>query len=343
MKYLTLVAALVAALAVAVSPSFGSSHREAPLTLQDPTGDDTDFYVFKSPDAPDAVTFAANWIPFEDPAGGPNFYKFDDKARYYINVDNTGDGRYDVRYRFAFKTQYRNKGTFLYALGEPVNSPRDKDLNVIQTYSVTREDYRGGRLAGTKVVVKDALTPPNNVGAKTTPYYAATSRKAIETVDGGGKVFAGPREDPFFASLGRIFDTVNLEGAGLGNKGGGVDDLAGYGVHSIVLQDPDEDVTRDGKPVMDMKAGNAVIGAWASTERRSVDVGGKGGGGWRQVSRLGNPLVNEVIIPLSHKDKFNRTQPAGDAKNYGAFVVKPGIAAALNALYPDVKAPEDDR
>ena len=343
MKYLMLVGAVVAALAAVTAIGFSASHREAPLTSQDPTGDDTDFYVFKSPDAPDATTFVANWIPFEDPAGGPNFYSFDPKARYYINVDNTGDGVYDIRYRFQFKTTYREPGTYLYALGGPVTSPRDKDLNVIQTYTVTREEYRSGRLVGAERIAKDRLTPPNNVGEKTTPNYSETARKAIQELSGGVKIFAGQREDPFFASLGRIFDTVNLTGAGLGNKGGGVDDLAGYGVHSVVLQVPDEHVTRDGRAVEDAKARNAVIGAWASTERRSLDAGGSAKGGWRQVSRLGNPLVNELIIPLADKDKFNRTQPSNDAANYGKYVVKPGIAAALNALYPDVNAPEDDR
>ena len=342
MKAIALLAALCAALVVAVPASFGSSHREAPLSSQDPTADDTDFYVFKAPDAPKATTFVANWLPFEDPAGGPNFYAFDPKARYYINVDNTGDGVYDVRYRFTFKTRYRAPGTFLYALGEPVTSPRDKDLNTIQTYTVTRERYRDGKVVSSKVVGSDLLTAPANVGAKTTPDYAATAAKAIEPLPGGGKVFAGQRDDPFYASLGRIFVTVNLTGAGLGNKGGGVDDLAGYGVHSVVLQVPDAQVTRDGEAVADQKASNAVIGAWASTERRSLGVNGPSGG-WRQVSRLGNPLVNEVIIPLAEKDRFNRTQPADDAANYGKYVIKPGLAVALNKLYPQVKAPESNR
>jgi hypothetical protein len=342
MKRLSIVAALVA-IVVAVPLSIGSSHREAPLTSIDPTADDTDVYAYTAKDAQDSLTVVANWVPFEDPAGGPNFYKFDDEARYYINVDNTGDGVYDIRYRFDFTTKTRNEGTFLYGLGDKITSPRDKDLNVVQSYTVTRERYEGGRVASAKVLGERLLTPPNNVGEKTTPDYAATAKKAIEELDGGVKVFAGQRDDPFYASLGRIFDTVNLTGAGLGNKGGGVDDLAGYGVHSVVLQVPDKAVTRDGKAVESEKASNAVIGAWASTERRSLDVNGKGSGEWRQVSRLGNPLVNEVIIPLADKDKFNRTQPAADAKNFGKYVVTPGLAAALNALYPDVKAPEDNR
>jgi hypothetical protein len=161
---------------------------------------------------------------------------------------------------------------------------------------------------------------------------------------GGGKVFAGQREDPFFAALGRIFDTVNLTGAGLGNEGGGVDDLAGYAVQSIVLQVPEAEVTADGKPVADEKAANAVVGVWASTERQTINPDGSGSGGYQQISRLGNPLVNEVIIPLGEKDRFNRTTPDDDAANYGKYVLQPELAAVLNILFPDmVNAPEKNR
>src|SRR5213592_3708950 len=135
-----LVAALLAALAagvLAVVPGSGSSHREAPLTSIDPTGDDTDVYAFTAKDAPGALTVVANWIPFEDPAGGPNFYRFDDRARYYLNVDNTGDGKYDVRYRFTFKTHTRNPNSFLYAT-PTVTSIDDPQLNVFQTYNIDR-------------------------------------------------------------------------------------------------------------------------------------------------------------------------------------------------------------
>src|SRR3954462_14104663 len=168
MRRIALIAALIAA-AIAVPLSFGSSHREAPLSSIDPTADDTDLYAFKAKDAPDALTVVANWIPFEDPAGGPNFYKFDDRAHYYLNVDNTGDGVYDVRYLFTFKTKQRNAGTFLYGLGGPITSPRDKDLNVLQSYTVTKETYRGGKVVSAKVLAKDLLAAPDNIGAKTTP------------------------------------------------------------------------------------------------------------------------------------------------------------------------------
>jgi len=341
MKKYALAAAL-AAVAIAVPLSIGSSHREAPLIALDPTGDNTDTYAFTANDATGKLTLVANWIPFEDPAGGPNFYRFDDAARYYLNVDNTGEGVPDVRYLFDFNTKVRNKGSFLYGLGGEITSLRDPDLNVIQTYKLVRERLRNGRVVSTKVLGRGLPTPPNNVGPKTTPNYEQTASAAVRSLPGGVKVFAGQRDDPFYASLGRIFDTINLTGAGLGNMGGGVDDLAGYSVHSTILQVPEAQVTRNRRGVAGPDANNAVVGVWSTTERRSLSVGGRGGGSYRQISRLGNPLVNEVIIPLGQKDRFNRTTPDRDAELYGRFVVEPELAKVLNALF-DVGAPETNR
>ncbi|HEY3019535.1 MAG TPA: DUF4331 domain-containing protein, partial [Solirubrobacteraceae bacterium] len=259
-----LIGALVAALAagaLAVAVGVGSSHREAPLTSLDPTGDDTDVYAFTAKDAPGALTVVANWIPFEDPAGGPNFYRFDDRAHYYINVDNTGDGAYNVRYQFKFRTKIGNKGTFLYAL-PGVSSISDAKLNVKQFYDVTRIRYRKGKAVSAKVVGRSLPVAPNNVGPKTIPDYAKVANQAIRSLSGGGKVFAGQREDPFYVDLGATFDGINLRNA-TGNEGGGKDDLAGYGVHSIVLQVPEAAVTRDAKPVAGADAKNAVIGVWS--------------------------------------------------------------------------------
>jgi Domain of unknown function (DUF4331) len=343
MKKLAFAATLLA-FALAASISMGASHREAPLTSLDPSGDNTDTYAFTAKDAPGALTIAANWIPFEDPAGGPNFYRFDDNARYYTNIDNTGDGKPDIRYRFTFKTNTKNKESFLYGLGGEVRKLDDENLNLTQTYTVVREELRDGGLVSSKVVGRNLLTPPNNVGPKTTPDYADTAAAAVHTLKGGGKVFAGQRDDPFFISLGRVFDTVNLTGAGLGNEGGGVDDLAGYSVHSTVVQLPEAQVTRDGKPAEGPNAPNAVVGVWSTTERPNLNVAtGEIAGEYQQVSRLGNPLVNEVVIPMGQKDRFNRTTPDQDAKNYGKYVIEPELARVLNALFPDVKAPEKNR
>ena len=241
------VMAAVAASAFAVSLSFGSSHREAPSIALDPTADNTDLYAFKANDAPNDLTIVANWIPFEDPAGGPNFYRFDDNADYYINIDNTGTGKPAIRYKFKFKTHTRNGNTFLDAL-PGVRSINDPKLNVYQTYSVTRELYSNGRKVSQKVIARGLPVAPNNVGPKTFPDYNSVAAQAVKSLPGGGKVFAGQRDDPFFVDLGATFDGINLR-VGTGNRGGGKDDLAGYNVHSVVLQVPEADVTRDHKPV----------------------------------------------------------------------------------------------
>jgi hypothetical protein len=343
MRRIALIAALIAA-AIAVPLSFGSSHREAPLTSIDPTADDTDLYAYTANDAPGALTVVANWIPFEDPAGGPNFYKFDDRAHYYINVDNTGDGAPDVRYQFAFKTKIGNPDSFLYAL-PGVSSINDPKLNVKQTYTITRSTYKNGKAGSSKVIARGVPVAPNNVGPRTFPNYDAVANQAIRSLPGGGKVFAGQRDDPFFVDLGQTFDAINFRpNVGTGNQGGGKDDLAGYNVHSVVLQVPESAVTRDAKAVSGPAAANAVVGVWASTERRALQVSGSGKskGKWVQVSRLGNPLVNEVVIPIGQKDKFNRTQPKDDAKNYGKYVLKPELAAVMNLLFK-VNAPETGR
>jgi hypothetical protein len=345
-KFTTLLVALLAAIGagvLSVALSSGSSHREAPLTAIDPTGDDTDLYAFTADDAPGSLTVVANWIPFEDPAGGPNFYRLDDRAEYYINIDNTGDGKYDVRYQFKFRTHTRDKESFLYAL-PGVSSISDPKLNVYQTYTVRRETYKNGRQTGSRVVGSGLPEAPNNVGPKTIPNYNAVANQAIRSISGGGKVFVGQRDDPFFVDLGTAFDAINFR-VGTGNAGGGKDDLAGYNVHSIVLQVPEAQVTRDHQAVSSASAANAVVGVWSSTERPRLLVsnsGTKGRGKDVQVSRLGNPLVNEVVIPLGQKDKFNRTQPSNDGKNFGKYVVSPQLAKVMNALF-NLGVKENDR
>src|SRR4051812_17574631 len=349
------VAVAAAAGGAVTALSSGSSHREAPLSSLDPTGDDTDVYAFTAADTPDKLTVVANWIPFEDPAGGPNFYRFDDRAKYYINIDNSGDGKPDVRYQFRFHTKVRNPDSFLYAL-PGVSSITDPKLNVLQTYDVRRETYKNGARVASRRIAHGLPTAPNNVGPKTIPDYAAVAAQANRSLPGGGKVFAGQVDDPFFVDLGTTFDAINIR-KGTGAEGGGRDDLAGYNVHSIVLQVPEADVTRDAKPVADAKAANAVVGVWSSTERPRVQVtgqaarvahratrhGGRGDDGEVQVSRLGNPLVNEVVIPLGKKDFFNATQPSDDLKNFGKYVVSPEVAKVINILFPGLNVPENDR
>jgi hypothetical protein len=347
MKRLAILAALLA-VGVVVPLSIGSSHREAPRILKDPTADNTDVWAFNAKDAPGSLTVVANWIPLADPAGGPNFYPLDENARYYVKIDNTGDGYEDVAYRWDFKTRYRNPNSFLYA-APTVDSVRDPDLNLFQTYDLYKETYnRKRKLTGVKRVVNDAPVVPDNVGPKTIPNFAQVEAGGVAPVRGGGKTIVTPADDAFFVDLGTIFDGINLDkpgrpNIGLGNQGGGKDDVAGYNTKSFVLQVPEREVTRNGKQVAGMGAKNAVVGVWASTERKRGSVLRQASGrihrkGWHrkhwvQVSRLGNPLINEVIIPIGQKDKFNATSPANDAKNFGKFALNPEPARILNALF----------
>ncbi len=331
MRKTTLGAAAVAALAagsLAVPGVFGSSHREAPKILADPTADNTDVYAFTAPDAPHSLTVVANWIPLEEPAGGPYFGKLDPRARYYVKIDNTGDGRADVAYRWKFKQKFLKPDSFL------------DQGNFVQSYDLYKETYKGKKEHSHKIA-SNVPVAPANAGPKTTPNYAATQAATIRGLSGGGKTFVGPSDDPFFVDLGAVFDGINIDkpgrpNIGLGNQGGGKDDVAGYNTHSFVLQVPESEVTRDGKRVSDAKAGNAAVGVWATTERRRVSVlrhGKRHGSRWVQVSRLGNPLINEVVIPIGQKDKFNRTSPADDLKNFGKYALNPEPARLLNALF----------
>ena len=337
MKKLALVAVLAAS-AIAVGLSSGSSHREAPGSSLDPTGDWTDVYFFTPNDDPGSVAVVANVIPFEDPAGGPLFYSLDPNARYYINFDNTGDGRYDVRYRFEIKDKINKQTRLALGASGPVTSVRDKDLLLRQTYNIVREKYnRHGKLTGKKTIARNLPVAPSNIGPKTMPNYQDLVNGAVKSLDGGGQVFVGQRDDAFFIDLGMTFDLINFRDSTTGNAGGFKDDLAGYAVHSFVLKLPERAITRNGKAVAGPDSSNAGVGVWASTERRKLVVsGGRGRGGsgrYVQVNRLGNPLINELFIPLSRKDEFNRSQPQNDGKKFGEYALEPELVKAINALF----------
>lgn len=347
--------AIIVASAIAIPFSNGSSHREAPNIMLDPSADNTDTYAFTAPDAPGDITVVANWIPGQVPANGPNFFRFDNRARYYINFDNTGEGDADIRYRFDFDTKLTNKKSYLYSR-ENVQDFSDPGLNLRETYSITRETYRNGKLKKQKTVARKLPVPPSNIGPKTFPNYENFEAAAIQDLPGGGKVFAGQRDDPFFVDLGAAFDSINLR-AGTGNTGLGKDDFSDFSTSAIVLQLPEKLVTKDGKAVESMDSNNAVVGVWASTERRKLEVrnatfsseapkkvGGKKGkkNNWVQVSRLANPLVNELLVPLSKKDQYNRIEPSSDPKFLVKYLRTPELAAQLNRLF-GVNAPEEDR
>jgi hypothetical protein len=331
----------------ALSPTRASSHREAPLISEDPVADNTDTYVWRSPDRPDTVTLVGNWIPLEEPAGGPNFNKFGDDVKYTLNVDNDGDAVDDIVYEFRFRTSVQNSNTFLYNTG-PITSLDDPDFNIRQSYSVAKVEN------GRRTMVASGLaTPPVNIGPRSTPNYEALAAAAVANLKGGGKVFAGQRDDPFFVDLGSAFDLLGLRPLNQAHlikrpTEKGVDGVGGFNTHSIVLQVPITELTRDHKPLSGPTDPDAVIGVYAASERRQVRVlSSKGNqpsqfGKWVRVSRLGMPLVNEVVIPLGKKDRFNASDPADDAQ-FGKFVLAPEPARLIPVLYPGVKVPAAPR
>jgi hypothetical protein len=339
-------AATAAAVALAVAPPFGgaSSHREAPSISQDPTADNTDVYAFRSPDAPDTATIVANWIPFEEPAGGPNFYRFSDDVKYELKVDNTGDARPDVTYEFRFATKVRNPDSFLYN-GGPITFDAKKgqytNLNVVQTYTLRKitTDAKGRSVV--TVLGRNLLTPPNNVGKASTPDYASLVAPAVYSFKDGTRVFAGQRDDPFFVDLGGTFDLISFRSAPPGAfSAGGVDGLRGYSTNTIAIQVPIRQLTRTKSVPTDVQSTNSVVGVYATASRPVIDLK-KGTARWQQVSRLANPLINEVVIPLGKKDLWNRSAPADD-KQFEKNYLKPELAAVLNALY-DLGSPTTGR
>jgi len=273
---------------------YSSSHREAPLISGDPTADGTDLYAFTSPDAPDTTTLIANYLPFQNPPGGPNFYSFDDNVLYDIKIDNNGDAVPDITYQYKFTTTTQNPKTFLYNTG-PIKSLDDPMWNIRQTYSLTKITAAGSTVLGT-----DIPTPPSNVGPTSTPNYEQLQAEAVKTI-GNVKTFAGQSDDPFFADLGGIFDLLSIRKVP-GNEGGGKDGLRGFNVQSLALQVPTTELTSDGSRPTDPKSPAAVIGVWTTSSRRSTTVLGAGtataSGDFVQVSRLGAPLVNEVVVPI---------------------------------------------
>jgi hypothetical protein len=310
-----------------------SSHREAPLISQDPLADNTDLYAFVSPDRPDSVTILADYIPLEQPAGGPNFPAFDDTVLYEIHVDNDGDGDDDLTYQFRFQTATRNPDTFLYNTGT-ISSLDDPHWNRPQTYSVTLVTAGPGHSTRSTTLGIDLPTPPDNVGPRSTPNYDTLANAAVQTLPGGIRVFAGQRDDPFFVDLGSIFDLAGLRPFNslhvipLAN-GAGHDGVARFNTHTIALQIPTAQLVSPTSP---------TIGVYASASRQRVRIYRNDGtadqhGQWVQVSRLGEPLINEVIIPLGQKDAWNRADPGGDAR-FAPFYAAPEVARLENLLYP---------
>ncbi len=313
-----------------------SSHREAPAISKDAVADSTDLYAFVTPDDPSTVTVIANYLPGEAPFGGPNFYEFGDDVLYRINIDNDADGKPEIVYEFQFSTEISNDATFLYNVG-PITSLDSANWIRKQFYTVTR--VHGGK----RTVLGSRLAcPPCNIGPGSTSNYESLATAAIHKVGSGHTVFAGQRLDPFYVDLGSIFDLGDLRP--LNNVGPlklaathGVDSLSQMNVQSIALKVPKRMLTSDGSNPSDPTKPVSVIGVWTSASRRKSAIHKGDGttaetGPYVQVSRLGNPLVNEAVIPMAFKDRWNADVPAGDSE-YAAFVANPELQSLLNVLY----------
>ncbi|MBH0775938.1 DUF4331 domain-containing protein [Nocardia bovistercoris] len=333
-RVVLLVGALTLGAIGGLTPQFAeaSSHREAPLIAADPAVDNTDVYAFVSPDKPDTVTIVANWFGLQEPDGGPNFYPWATDANYDINIDNDGNGKPDISYRVTFSNEDRRAGgTFLYDNG-PVTSLDDENLLFRQKYTVSVSqgvnDWRP---------IAHGQAAPSYTGAASMPDYAALRQQATTALPNGGSAYVGAAEDPFFLDL-RVFDL--LYGGNLSEVG--TDTLAGYNVNTVVLQIPQRDLALRNDP-----GRNPVIGVWSDTERRSLQLTPGAAtpmGDFVQVSRLGNPLVNEVVVPVALKDAFNGLAPSKDATipEVVRRVTEPELPQLIQSIYK-VPAPATPR
>lgn len=318
-----------------------SSHREAPLISKDAFADNTDTYVFVSPDDPDNLVLIGSWIPFESPEGGPNYFEWDDSVLYDIHIDNDGDATADITYTLSSKVTVQQPLTFLYNVG--AIGADGTNWNRQQTYTITEQTE-----SGSVALVSDVLAPPVNIGSKSTGDYSSLEDAGIYTVNEGGdtiQIFAGQTDDPFWVDL-QVFDLLTLRGqeAPIGYSEGNnipIDSLSGFNVHSMVIEVPISRLTQGDE---------TVLGVWAASRRPSMRVlNGLDGLGSQtnsgepvQVSRLGMPLVNEAVLPLALKDAFNTLRPEQDLTIYtdptfGPILQKsvedPELGNLLCALY----------
>ncbi len=326
-------------LALFATPLLAASHSEAPLISMDRFADNTDTYAFRSiePGREGFITLIANYIPFQEPSGAPQYFRFDDTVLYEIKIDNTGDGVEDVTYQFRFKTNTVRKSTVLgmSTLNEDavISNLDDPDYNQFQTYTVRRIDRYTGKRG--KLIAKGLKTPPSNIGSRTTPNYENNlGRPAVYNLQNGGKVFAGQRDEYFFIDLGGAFDTLNLRSI---SNSGGIDTTQGFNVSSIALEVPIEKVTKSRKIPAKPTSKDAVIGVWATASRRSVRVLRSNNkrfefGAWKQISRLGNPLVNELVVPLGLKDTYNGLSPKNDSL-FASAVVDPELPKLMKTVF----------
>jgi len=317
--------------------ALASSHREAPAITKTPKVDNTDVYLFRSYEHNRSgyVTILANFEPFQDPGGGPNYFLLDDKALYTIHVDNDGDAIPDMSFDFHFTNRYKNLAVNAGGMNipvplsniAPVSSNDDPGLNVQQSYTV--RVHREGKVpmnARNLATGMDAFIKPfDNIGTKSIPGYASYANKYISSIGipgcaAAGRVFVGQRKEGFAVNVGKVFDLIHLDPAGSPNADR--NSLYNKNVTSIALE----------LPISCVRKSDPVIGAW------SVAYTLNPGGHWHQVSRLSAPLVNEVVIGLPDKDKFNASEPKDDAQ-FAKYVTNPSLPELIQALFPGVQAP----
>jgi len=318
----TMTGLALAAGSLLTTPALASSHREAPQIAEDQLVDNTDVYAFISPTDANRLVIVADYIPLLLPASGPNFYRFADDARYEVHIDNDGDAIPDWTYRWTFENEVKNGNTFLYNTG-PVDSLSSSNLNVTQWYKLERINERTGR---TSRLLTHAPVAPWNVGKRSFPNYDAVAQQAIQT-SGATMSFAGPRDEPFFVDL-HVFDLLGVAGAKTTD---------GVNVMSLVLEVPITDVAAKGVRPTSATDKTSVVGIYATASRPQIRVlrrhrGSDDFGQFLQVSRLGWPLVNEVIIPLQDKDNYNRSSPKDDVSSFGAYLLDPEVPKLLNLV-----------
>ncbi len=333
---------LMAAVLLASLQVGASSHREAPLISKDPYADNTDTYVWIPAGQTKNIVLAASWIPFEGPEGGPNYFEWDDRVLYDIYVDNDGDAVADVTYTLTSRTEVQNPDTFLYNTG-PITTLNDADWNRRQFITVTETWEAGAQPKKTPRVnrlVRNQLTAPVNIGSKSTPNYENLAKAAIQSMRASNgdrmKVFGGQTDDAFWVDL-QVFDLLTLRGQtppvgyATGNNDP-VDSVSGFNVHSLIIELP---ISRLARP-------DTVLGVWAGARRATMPVLNAEGDvdteshEYAQVSRLGMPLVNEVVLPMGLKDTFNSIAPSVDLTVYGALqesVEDPEVGNLLCGLY----------
>jgi hypothetical protein len=340
-RFILFAAVLLAALALFLTPSSryvdASSHREAPLIANDPLTDNTDLYAFRSPDNPNTVTIVANYIPLELPEGGPNYSTFGENIRYEIHVKNKtsvgplGSAKDDITYRFTFSQTNEDPNTFFnIRLGQ----------NLKTTYKCEKSTDGGANFT---TIVANGIVPPNNIGPRSISFtgmtYDQLVASAITTASTGEKVFCGPRDDVFFVDLGGIFDlgqTRSAFSSDPNNPDNARDAVAGFNTHAIIMQIPISSLQAGGLGVdkaENILDPNFVIGVWASASRPRVTTLRTDGGkpdvssDYVQVSRLGMPLTNEAVIPISQKDKWNAVTPySAEEQSFVQYFANPELA-----------------